>query len=150
MILYARIYQWAEANKKTPEWQGGFCEKRSSLDNIFILNAAIHFQLRKTKGKLLALFIDLKNTFPPVNYDLLWKKLERQGLSQKIIRIMRELYVKAEMAVVSDEGTSSFADVTLGLLQGEVLSLLLFSLFIADVRDFLTRREVRGGSPRSR
>ena len=82
--------------------------------------------------------------FPSVKHYLLWEKLERVGISTKILKIFSGLYYNAEMRIKNSQGLSDPIRVTEGVLQGEVLSPLLFSLFIADLEDYLVRRGVRG------
>ena len=74
---------------------------------------------------------------------LLWEKLERVGISTKILKIFSGLYYNAEMRIKNSQGLSDPIRVTEGILQGEVLSPLLFSLFIADLEDYLVRRGAR-------
>lgn len=147
MIINKRVNNWAEKNKKIPEWQAGFRERRGTSDHIFALNAMIQNQLRKKGGKLFALFVDLKSAFPSVSHELLWKKLSQLGLSHKIINILINLYNNATMAVKNREGISDKCPITLGVLQGETLSPLLFSLFLSDIEDFLLKREGLRGVP---
>lgn len=144
LILYKRIYRWAEKNKKIPEWQAGFREGRSTLDHIFVLNAAIQLQLKRKGGKLYALFVDLKRAFDSVPHQILWQKLDSLGLSSQIIRVLKDLYDKASMVVKSSEGMSEKCNITQGLLQGEILSPILFALYISDIEEFLLSKNVRG------
>lgn len=75
LILFHRLNKWAEYNRVLPEWQAGFREKRSTVDNIFVLNSVINSKLREKGGKLYVLSVDLKNAFPSVPHELLWQKL---------------------------------------------------------------------------
>ena len=51
-----------------------------------------------------------------------------------------DLYNKASMVVKNSEGTSNAGQITLGVLQRETLRPLLFSLFIADIQEFLIKK----------
>ena len=82
-----------------PESQAGFREKRSTFDNIFILNTAIQAHISKKGGKLYVLFVDLKSAFTSVSHDLLWRKLFKKGVSSKLIRILNDIYSKATVQV---------------------------------------------------
>lgn len=46
--------------------------------------------------------------------------------------------------IKNGQGLSEFIDLTIGVLQGEVLSPILFALFIADLEDFLKSRGITG------
>ncbi|CAB0018335.1 unnamed protein product, partial [Nesidiocoris tenuis] len=79
-----------------------------------------------------------------LNHDLLWKKLLTLGLSAKSVNLLRNLYVHAAFTVsVGSERTREF-DLSSGVLQGNVTSPLLFSLFISDFEDFLKARNLPG------
>ena len=143
-IISNRLYNWCERNNKIPEFQTGFRKKRGCLDNIFVLNSVIQIKLQKPKSKVFTLFVDFKRAFPSVNHELLYKKLLRIGLSDKLCKFIHSLYSKAKLSVVNGFGTSNPIQVTEGLLQGEVLSPLLFTLFIQDLEIFLKSKGIRG------
>ena len=101
----------------------------------------------KTKGgKLFALFVDLKKAFDSVRHELLWNKLLKLGMSTKIINILANLYSKASLQVNTLEGMSNTCLITEGLLQGEVISPLMFALYISDIESFLEEEGIRGVS----
>ena len=127
-----------------PEFQAGFRKGRGCLDNIFCLNAALQIRLQKPGNKTYAVFIDFKRAFPSVNHNLLWRKLANVGLSDKFIGILASLYSKANMIIKNKEGRSNLIEVSEGALQGEILSPLLFALFISDLEKFLQSKGIRG------
>ena len=63
-----------------------------------------------------------------------------------MINILSDMYSTANMAVKSSEGSSEECPITKGLLQGEILSPLLFTLFIADLVKFLIKKGIRGAA----
>ena len=145
-ILSTRINTFCNAYNILPEWQSGFREGRSCLDNIFTLNSLIQTHITKNKGKLYALFLDFKGAFNSVNHGLLWYKLSKCGISSKIINILKYLY---DNAIIKVESNNNFTDpikVTKGVLQGETLSPLLFSLFLSDLEVYLLSKGIRGVS----
>lgn len=143
-IMYNRLSNWVERNGVLPEFQSGFRKGRGCLDNIFTLNSLIQYHLNQPKGKLFALFIDFRRAFPSVNHGLLWSKLHSVGISSKIIKILISLYSKAYMHVKIANSLSAGIDVTEGVLQGEILSPLLFAIFLADLEVFLKTRGISG------
>lgn len=96
------------------------------------------------KEKLFVLFIDFRGAFPSVAHDLLWKKLHYIGTGSKLINILINLYEKANVSVKNSRGISKETQVTRGVLQGEVMSPLLFVIFIADLEQFLKDEGIRG------
>ena len=53
-------------------------------------------------------------------------------MSHKLIRVIKDLYVKANVVVKNNDGLSDPCEIKLGVLQGETLSPTLFSLFLHD------------------
>ena len=115
MIIHNRLTRWIEENEKLPECQAGFREKRSTLDNLFVINAAIQVQIRKKSGKSYALFFDLKRAFDSVHHNVLRSKLSKIGISHKILGILRDLYSKANMVVKSSMGINEKCTITKGV-----------------------------------
>lgn len=143
-ILASRLIQWMEECGIIPEGQAGFRIRRACLDNVFVLQEIIHSQLRKEKGNLFVAFVDFKRAFDAVNHEKLWVKLLKLGVSAKMIRIMKNLYDKAVLRVNTDEGLTDDVRITEGVLQGEILSPLLFILYISDIDDYFRSRDLSG------
>lgn len=145
-VLTNRIIQWVEGENLIPEFQSGFRRDRSCIDNIFVLNALVQKRLNLKGGKLFALFVDFKNAFPSISHKILWEKLYKVGLGYKIIKIFMDFYAKANVSVKYNGKTSKAVNVTKGVLQGEVSSPLLFSLFMSDLEEFLKLEGINGVS----
>ena len=84
-------------------------------------------------SKLYCAFVDYEKAFDTIIRDALWLKLVENGVSCKIINIMKSLYSTVSACVKLSSNLSDAFDVTLGLKQGEPLSPLLFILFINDI-----------------
>ena len=80
----------------------------------------------------------MKKAFDKVIRDALWFKLMDTGVSSKMFKILRSLCNKVFAAVKSNANVSDYFEVSLGVKQGEPLSLLLFILFINDVHTDLS------------
>lgn len=143
-ILLGRLYDWVEENDILPECQSGFRRDRSCADNVFTLISAVQISLRLKGRKVFAIFVDFKRAFDSVNHDLLWRKLYTTGVSCKIIRIIKNLYENATMRVRVGASLSKPFPITSGVLQGEPLSPLLFSLFLADIEAYFRDRGASG------
>lgn len=143
-ILRARIEAWEEVVKVLPEAQAGFRKARGCEDNIFALQSAVQLQLRLKGRKVYALFVDFKRAFDSVDQAKLWNKLFSFGLSAKILRVLKSLYDGATLRVRSGGELSKEVEITEGVLQGEILSPLLFILFIADLEQELRKNGLVG------
>lgn len=66
------------------------------------------------------------------------------GLSSKFLNILRSFYTQASAAIKCNDNLTPSVTISRGVLQGEVLSPLLFSLFLADLETFLLEKGCRG------
>lgn len=73
-----------------------------------------------------------------INHDLLWYKLLKAGVSSMIIRVLRDLYGKANMKMKLNADETNHIEITQGVLQGDSGSLILFSIFTHDIHFFIT------------
>lgn len=136
-ILAKRLGIWAENMGLLPEGQAGFRAGRSCEDNIFVLQAKISLTIQKERGKLFTTFVDFQRAFDSVHHGLLCQKLHKIGLSGQCIRIIRSIYENAKMKVKLQEGEfTDEIEITMGVLQGDSLSPILFILFLQDLVQF--------------
>jgi len=146
-MLQNRLYKWAEETGVLPQSQAGFRKGRSCHENVFILKSCIDIRLRKKKRQLFAFFIDFSRAFPSIPHEKLWDKLFQLGVSAKYVRWLKILYEKSTMQIRLDKNTlSSPIEITEGVLQGEVLSPLLFNLYISEVQAILENAEGVGAN----
>lgn len=143
-IFQGRIQKWANENNVIPECQGGFRPGRGTDDQIFCLNALINSSLQVKRGKLFSLFIDFQRAFPSISHNKLYQKLAHIGASRKFITILKTLYENAKTRIKTEHGVTEEIDLTEGLLQGEVLSPILFSLYICEIEKVLKNSGFRG------
>ena len=144
-LICNRLTEWAQSNSKLPETQAGFRKGRGCLDQIFSLMCIVQIKLRNRSvkdsvnkyGKLYALFVDLRRAFDSINHTKLWRKLYKIGVSTKILNIIISLYSCANIKVRTNNGHTKSYCISQGVLQGEVLSPLLFALYVSDIDDFL-------------
>lgn len=145
-IINTRLLTWAYSIDIIPEAQSGFRKDRSCLDNIFVLSSTVQRHLRRGAKNLLALFVDFARAFDSVPHGVLFAKLHGMGCSPKIIRLLQSLYGQAVLNVRVGNSLSGDIPVTEGVLQGEVLSPLLFSLFLANLELHLRQDGIEGPS----
>ena len=61
---------------------------------------------------------------------------DKNGVDGKLIRIIRSMCSQAKSCVRHFGSLSDFFKCDVGLLQGEIISPILFSLFLADLETF--------------
>jgi len=125
-ILTNRLNYWAETQNKLSEFQAGFRRGKSTLDQIFIITSLIQQHVNKGK-KLFVCFVDLKQAFDTPNHNLLWKTLQQEGASGKLIRVLKSIYDQATAKIVAGGQATEEIKIAKGVLQGESASPFLFN-----------------------
>ena len=150
-ILNNRLSKYLKYWDAVGEEQLGFKQNYSTTDGIFVLNSLIEL-LKAQKKTLFCAFIDLKKCFGSIWREGLWTKLSTYGLGSKMMNILKSIYqnVKSclKMNCRNSDGTlilngSQYFNCS-GLREGDVLSPILFSLYVNDLRSFLERDGCQG------
>ena len=131
-ILYNRLRKWADATDISSDAQFGFKSDHSTVDAMFILKYLLDRQLQ-AKKKLYCAFIDLKKAFDSVSRTSLWFKMTKSGIDGKLFDLIRSMYDNIKRRVKCMGSLSDLFSCDVGLLQGEIISSFLFSLFINDI-----------------
>ena len=135
-ILNNRIYSWAEEHDKLLDAQFGFRKNCSTVDAILILQNLIQSVLNEKK-RLYCAFVDLCKAFDSVYRNGLWLKLYKAGISGKMLRIIKSIYEQVKSCVKHCSGYSEFFYISIGFRHGEVMSPVLFALFIEDLELYI-------------
>jgi len=144
MIVEKRLREEVERIEILPETQAGFRKGRSGIDNIYILKTAIEKAINKKEGKLFVFFMDLKAAFDKVKREKVWKVLRERGIKEELVQNIERIYKETKNKVkVGNEYTESFWTEK-GVRQGCPLSPLLFIIFIADIEEYIKRRQEGG------
>ena len=88
------------------------------------------------KGASLHLcFVDFKKAYDSVWRDGLFYKLLKSGVRGKTFNVIQSMYSQSECYIKINGDRTDFMSDSIGVKQGEVLSPLLFNLFINDLVD---------------
>jgi hypothetical protein len=102
-----------------------------------VLQARVAIDLSEPKQLLYSTFVDFRRPFDSVVYPVLWKSLYEAGISGQMIRVLQSLYQRANMRVKLGNGKkTNVIEVTQGMLQGDSLSPLRFSILLAGIDQF--------------
>ena len=71
-ILNNRLLTWAEENNKLDEGQSAYRKGRSTIDNLFTLNALGQKYLSRKGGRLYCVFVDFSRAFDSIPHAHLW------------------------------------------------------------------------------
>ena len=143
VTVNAQLKKWADQNDIISDAQFGFRSDYGTVDAIFILQSLIYKRLNKKK-KIYACFIDFKRAFDSVYRNGLWYKLMKNWLDGKLFDLIRSIYTEVMSCVKNINTFSDFFKSDIGLMQGEVLSPFLFSLFINDLEIYLQQNPNAG------
>ena len=130
-VLNNRILQWERENSILTDAQFGFRNGMSTIDAIFVLQTLINKTLSK-KNRLYCCFIDFQKAFDFVDRCKLWQKLVHVGVRGNFLKIITSLYENIRSCVKYQGVLSEYFPSNFGLMQGEVLSPILFSLYVND------------------
>ena len=139
-IVYKRLQVWAD--EILPPSQFGFRKGKSTIDAAKTLRDNIHLYVNSSSGKYYACFIDFEKTFDTVDRNLLLEKLIRYGLQGKTLQMVRAICETNFQYIVDGGHRSREIPQSRGVAQGDKLSPLLFSLYIADMHYYLQDHNV--------
>lgn len=98
LTLRNRINDWCENGNIFNDTQFGFRDNHSTSDCIFILHSIIQ-KVLMNKSKLYCAFIDYEKAFDTVNHEALWIKLLKSGVSCKMLRMIKSIYMNVKSCV---------------------------------------------------
>ena len=130
-VLNQRLLKWSQCNDVITDAQFGFRPGYGTVDAIFVLNSIIS-QTLNNKKRLYCAFVDFQTAFDSINRCKLWYKLSKIGIKGKMLRIIHNMYSNVKSCVTVRGFNSEYFKSSLGLMQGEVLSPILFSLYVND------------------
>ena len=130
-ILNARLLAWDKDYSIITDAQFGFKPGLGTSDAIFVLQSLINRTLKNRK-RLYCCFIDYKKAFDLIDRSKLWTKLIKQGVTGKMLEIIKSLYSNIKTCVKYNGSLSQYFPSLSGLLQGEVMSPILYSLYVND------------------
>ena len=109
--------------------QGGFREGRSTLDQVQALDTVR--KTIRTSGKRPHLaFLDIKAAYDSVPRAELWRRCESIGLDQFMISCLRALFDHNSAQLAISQRRSQPFGLPAGVLQGSVLSPVLYSIYL--------------------
>ena len=88
---------------------------------------------RDKKKDFHMVFIDLEKAYNKLPRDLIWWALEKKGVIDKYIEIIKHMHNGAMTTMRTVVGKSNDFPITIGLHQGSVLSPYLFALVMDEL-----------------
>lgn len=135
--LNNRLVKYLDINNCIGEEQAGFRPQYSTLDHIFTLHVLVELFKAKSK-RLYCAFIDFEKAFDKINRYALWDKLHKNNIDGKFLNVVKNLYKNAKSCVKNGNICSNYFISNTGVRQGEILSPLLFSMFLNDLNEYVS------------
>ena len=134
-ILCTRLTAWAEGSGLLYEEQAGFRKGRSTVDQIFALQAVTQKYLSRRRGRFYVIFVDFSKAFDTISHKHLWHRLMNIGVHGNFLNVLRAMYSQLKTSVLTAAGVSSAFVSSMGTRQGCLLSPLLFILYLNGLSD---------------
>lgn len=128
-IILNRLADWTEYNRILSEFQAGFRNNYSSIENIFNLVNIVY--LKRNNKNTYPFFQGFSCAFDKIPRNSLFYKLSSLGLSSKIIKLLQRLYQNNVSFVWNENSYSDPFIVKIAVKQGCIV--LLFFLYINDL-----------------
>ena len=119
-------------NKAIHKHQFSFQKGKSAEHAILDIYASILKALEK-KEKACCIFLDFSKSFDTENHEILLTKLEYFGVKGIAYELMKSYLSERLQSVKIRQTVSDFKKITHRVLQGSVLSPLLFLIYINDI-----------------
>ena len=137
-----RLTAWADSADILSPSQKGFRAFDGVLEHNFVLQSAIN-GAREDGGEAHVAFIDLTNAFGSVPHSLMWEVLDRAGLPEEVVTVVRGLYEGSSTRYRAGDDLTEPVRCRRGVRQGCPLSGPLFIVCMEPLLRALAGAQVR-------
>ena len=134
-IVSDRLVKFLTYTEFFNDKQFGFLRGRSC--NHAVLQIVNSISERLNKGEItIGIFLDVQKAFDCVDHSILCAKLENAGIRGKVLDWFKSYLSERKQKVVIGNYTSdSLEDIDMSVLQGSILGVVLFLVFINDIQN---------------
>ena len=135
-IICEQITRHMEINKLLPDSQHGIREKRSTMTALSEIQQD-WVENTERKHVTCVLLWDLSAAFDTLNVDLLCKKLKIYGCNEKTCKWFNSFLTGREQVVKIGKAISTPKQLSSGVPQGSILSPIIFTIYCADLEEWV-------------
>ena len=135
LVLLSRLEKFVFENKLISPHQIGFQKGHRTADHVFVLSTIINKIVKVEKKRLYTAFIDFRKAYDHINRTLLFTKLQNMGIQGLFYENIKRLHESTYYMTKVKDGYLNPIKSQLGLLQGGILSPILFNLYIDDIKN---------------
>ena len=138
IILNSRLEKYIEDKNIIPDNQIGFRKKARTSDHMFILKTLMEkYVTNKNSRPLYLCFVDFKKAYDSVWHEGLMLKLLHHNVRGLFFKSVQSMY-RRSLACIKHQGCMSEKfRCGVGVRQGDVMSPLLFNLYISDLPQYI-------------
>ena len=123
------------------ENQGGFMEKRQIVDNIILVQEAIHTNEESGEASMV-IKLDMVNTFDRVRHFFIFKTIRKMGFNEKVVRWISSCISSPWITPLVNGIPVGFFKATRGLWQGCPMLPLLYIIMAKTLSRNLERAKM--------
>ena len=132
--IYNTLYSYLESNDILSKSESAFRNGDSCISQLLAITHEIYsdfdaYPSLETRG----VFLGISKAFDRVWHEGLLYKLKSYGISGPLLILIKRFLTNRFQRVVLNGQTSNWKNILAGVLQGSILGLLLFLIFINDI-----------------
>ena len=133
IIMNDRLKKFDEKHKIISKSQISTKRGARTTDHIFVFRILFEKYVKRMKKRLYACFVDFQKAFDKVWRVGLFYKLQLMGIKGNFYQVIKSMYRNVETSVKIGNKRTEMFTTNIGVRQGDVMSPLLFNLFINDI-----------------
>ena len=127
-LIFNEMFEFFIENDLISHHQSGFKPGDSCINQLLSITHEIH-QSFDDGFDVRSVFLDISKAFDKVWHDGLIFKLKQNGISGNLLNLLLNFLRNKKQRVVLNEQSSSWADVTTGVLEVSILGPLFFNIY---------------------